>query len=195
MGFRTYSTQSQQVKIPPTTFLTKPPNIMFAVYGVCVFVYVCTCICVYTVCVVRVSVYVCVCLCLCACMYSDISLQRCIRHITYYFTAINLLLGLLLLYNWWQKLLCIRLRKVTTAFNYKQQKLYSNTSQKQFSVYPNARADQSVTLWYNLNVSHTVSFTYILSLLSQLYEYKVREGENKCYTISLEVWIRYSLLC
>ena len=60
---------------------------------------------------------------------------------------------------------------MTTAFNYKQQKLYSNTSQKQFSVYPNAQADQSVTLWYNLNVSHTVSFIYTLSLSSQLYEY------------------------
>ena len=29
MGFSTYSTQNLQLKIPPTAFLSKPPNIMF----------------------------------------------------------------------------------------------------------------------------------------------------------------------
>ena len=30
MGFSTYSTQNRQFKIPPTVFLSKPPNVMFA---------------------------------------------------------------------------------------------------------------------------------------------------------------------
>ena len=30
MGFSTYSAQNRQFKIPPTAFLSKPPNIMFA---------------------------------------------------------------------------------------------------------------------------------------------------------------------
>ena len=33
MGFYTYSTQNHQFKIPPTAFLNKPPNIMFAYYS------------------------------------------------------------------------------------------------------------------------------------------------------------------